>query len=225
MYPLLFASLLASTVILERLFFLGGVRRNRDPKAVQSIMSNIEAGNVDGAIRAGHGTKDFVARTLVYALAHREKSLSNALMRSSAQELVRFERGISILDTVITMSPLLGLLGTVTGMMGSFGMLGGAELSAPAQITGGIAEALIATAFGLGIAITCLVPLNYLHSKSEDARHEMEDAATHLELLMKPIMESEARQANTPFQSKFSEGVMANAAMVFPPGNSLKDYA
>ena len=225
MYPLLFASLLASTVILERLFFLAGVRRSRDPKAVQSILSNIEAGNVDGAIRAGQGTKDFVGRTLVYALAHREKSLSNALMRASAQELVRFERGISILDTVITMSPLLGLLGTVTGMMGSFGMLGGAELSAPAQITGGIAEALIATAFGLGIAITSLVPLNYLHSKSEDARHEMEDAATHLELLMKPIMELEARQANPSFTSRFPEGVMANAAMVFQPGNSLKDYA
>ncbi|MCI0410423.1 MAG: hypothetical protein L0191_17995, partial [Acidobacteria bacterium] len=92
MYPLLFASLLASTVILERLFFLAGVRKNRNPKTLQSIMSNIEAGNVDGAIRAGQGTKDFVARTLVYALAHREKSLSNALMRASAQELVRFER-------------------------------------------------------------------------------------------------------------------------------------
>ncbi|HEV8375662.1 MAG TPA: MotA/TolQ/ExbB proton channel family protein, partial [Candidatus Polarisedimenticolia bacterium] len=169
MYPLLFASLLACTVILERLFFLAGVRKGRDSEAVQGILANVEAGNVDGAIRIGKGTKDFVARTLIYALAHREKSLSSALMRASAQELVRFNRGISILDTVITMAPLLGLLGTVTGMMGSFGMLGGAELSAPAQITGGIAEALIATAFGLGIAITSLVPLNYLHSKCEDA--------------------------------------------------------
>jgi flagellar motor component MotA len=113
----------------------------------------------------------------------------------------------------------------VTGMMGSFGMLGGAELSAPAQITGGIAEALIATAFGLGIAITCLVPLNYLHSKSEDARHEVEDAATHLELLMKPILESEARREVAQFSPRFPEGVMANAAMAFPQGNSLKDYA
>ncbi len=225
MYPLLFASLLASTVILERLFFLAGVRKNRNLKTVEAIMSNIEAGNVDGAIRAGQGTKDFVARTLVYALAHREKSLSSALMRASAQELVRFERGISILDTVITMSPLLGLLGTVTGMMGSFGMLGGAELAAPAQITGGIAEALIATAFGLGIAITSLVPLNFLHSKSEDARHEMEDAATHLELLMKPVMELEARSVSAPLTAKFPESAMASAAMAFPQGSSLKDYA
>jgi biopolymer transport protein ExbB len=225
MYPLLLVSLLASTVILERLFFLAGVRKGRDSGVVQNILSNVEAGNVDGAIRIGKGSKDFVARTLVYALSHREKSLSNALMRASAQELVRFSRGISILDTVITMSPLLGLLGTVTGMMGSFGMLGGAELAAPAQITGGIAEALIATAFGLGIAITSLVPLNYLHSQCEDARHEIEDAATHLELLMKPILEAEARQAGANFVPRLPEGVLANVTMAFPPGKSLKDYA
>jgi len=76
-------------------------------------------------------------------------------------------------------------------MMGSFGMLGGGELSAPAQITGGIAEALIATCFGLGIAVTALLPMNYLHSQADKARHEMEDASTHLELLMKPVLEAE----------------------------------
>jgi biopolymer transport protein ExbB len=89
------------------------------------------------------------------------------------------------------MAPLLGLLGTVTGMMGSFGMLGGAELSAPSQITGGIAEALIATAFGLGIAIAALIPMNYLHTQADKAKHEIEDASTHLEILMKPILDAE----------------------------------
>jgi hypothetical protein len=109
-------------------------------------------------------------------------------------------------------------------MMGSFGMLGGAELSAPAQITGGIAEALIATAFGLGIAISTLVPLNFLHSKSEEARHEMEDAATHLELLMKPILEAESRPPMHPMPQPPAD-VMAGMALAFPPGTSLKDYA
>jgi len=112
-------------------------------------------------------------------------------MRATNQEMVRYTRGISLLDTIVTMAPLLGLLGTVTGMIAAFGMLGGSELSAPTAITGGIAEALIATTFGLGIAVTALVPLNYLHAKCEGARHEMEDATTHLELLMKPIMEAE----------------------------------
>ena len=108
-------------------------------------------------------------RTLGYALEHSEKSLANALLYAQAQELKRFRRGIPILDTVITLAPLLGLLGTVTGMMGSFSLIGG-ELSAPGAITGGIAEALIATAFGLGIAITALLPFNFLNTKLDEAQ-------------------------------------------------------
>jgi biopolymer transport protein ExbB len=68
-------------------------------------------------------------------------------------------------------------------MMGSFSLIGG-ELSAPGAITGGIAEALIATAFGLGIAITSLIPFNFLNTKMEDAGLEIESATTQLELLM-----------------------------------------
>ena len=69
--------------------------------------------------------------------------------------------------------------------MGSFSLIGG-ELSAPGAITGGIAEALIATAFGLGIAITALIPFNLLNTKMEEARLEIELAATQLELMMHP---------------------------------------
>jgi biopolymer transport protein ExbB len=87
-----------------------------------------------------------------------------------------------VLDTIITLAPLLGLLGTVTGLIRSFGLLGAQELEAPAAITGGIAEALIATAFGLGIAIVALIPFNYLNARLEETRRQMEDAATHLEL-------------------------------------------
>lgn len=138
-------------------------------------------------IGAGHhadeGATDFVARTLLYALQHREESLSSALLRAANLELKRFNRGLAVLDTIITLAPLLGLLGTVTGMIHAFGLLGG-ELDAPTAITGGIAEALIATAFGLGIAITALIPFNYLNARLEQARHEIEDAATHLELLL-----------------------------------------
>ena len=95
-----------------------------------------------------------------------------------------------MLDTIITLAPLLGLLGTVTGLIRSFGLLGAQELDAPAAITGGIAEALIATAFGLAIAIVALIPFNYLNARLEEARHEIEDASTHLELL---LMEPERR--------------------------------
>ncbi len=211
MYPLLLVSLLALTVVFERLFFMAREQRRRDPEAVDALLARVEQGDIDGAIAAGAKSPDFVVRALTYALRHRKKSLSNALIRASAQELVRFTRGISILDTCITAAPLLGLLGTVTGMMGSFGMLGGGELSAPAQITGGIAEALIATAFGLGIAITALIPMNYLHNKSEHARHEIEDAGTHLEILMKPILDAESDLLRQQAFDRMSEQQLATA--------------
>ena len=191
MWPLLALAVLAITVILERLLFLALEKKRRNHTAVAAIMGALEKGRPDDAIRAGQNIKDFVARCLVYALSHRKKSLSDALMRSAAQEMMRYTRGISLLDTVVTMAPLLGLLGTVTGMISAFGMMGGSELGAPTAITGGIAEALIATTFGLGIALTALVPLNFLHARCEGARHEMEDAMSHLELLMKPITDAE----------------------------------
>ena len=106
------------------------------------------------------------------------------MLRAANLEMKRWNRGLPVLDTVITLAPLLGLLGTVTGMIGAFGLLGNQELDAPAAITGGIAEALIATAFGLMIAIVALVPFNYLNAKLEERRHELEDTASRLELLL-----------------------------------------
>ena len=184
MWPLLVTSIIALTVVLERLCFIWRERRRRAPEVVERILTLVEQSRADDAAKAGAGSEDFVARTLTYALTHRHKSLSNALLRQSNLELQRFNRGLSMLDTAITLAPLLGLLGTVTGMIRTFGLLGGTELGAPAAVTGGIAEALIATAFGLGVAIVALLPFNYLNSRLEEARHEIEDAASHLELLL-----------------------------------------
>jgi biopolymer transport protein ExbB len=184
MWPLLATSVMAVTVVIERLLFIARERSRRRPDVVERIFRHAEQGDVAAAARAGEGCSDFVARALTYALGQRGHALSNALLRAANQELKRFNQGLSILDTIITLAPLLGLLGTVTGMIRSFGLLGGAELEAPTVITGGIAEALIATAFGLGIAIVALIPYNYLNSRLDEARHEIEDAATHLELLL-----------------------------------------
>jgi biopolymer transport protein ExbB len=179
------ASILALGTVVERALFLANEKRKRDPRALERLLADVEKGDVDGAIRDSDGSRDFVVRTLRYALQHRERSLSNALLVAQARELKRFQRGIPVLDTVITLAPLLGLLGTVTGMMGSFSLIGG-ELDAPGAITGGIAEALIATAFGLGIAITALLPFNLLNTKLDAARAEIEATASQLELLVHP---------------------------------------
>ncbi len=185
MWPLLVASILALGTVIERVVFLANERRRRDPQALLRLFAEVQQGAIESAIMIGKQSKDCVVRTLGYALEHKDQSLANALLHAQAKELKRFERGIPILDTVITLAPLLGLLGTVTGMMGSFSIIGG-ELSAPGAITGGIAEALIATAFGLGIAIISLLPFNFLNTRLEDARHEIESASTQLELMVHP---------------------------------------
>jgi biopolymer transport protein ExbB len=183
MWPLLFSALLALATVIERVIFLVNEQLKGNPKSLQKFFDHISCGDIEAAVSISKETKYYVVRTLGYALGHIETSLNNAILFAQGQELKRFRRGIPILDTVITLAPLLGLLGTVTGMMGSFSLIGG-ELSAPGAITGGIAEALIATAFGLGIAIISLIPFNFLNSKVEEARLEIELAATQLELLM-----------------------------------------
>jgi len=182
MWPILLASIVALTVVIERLWFIVSESFRRQPQIVGEILARVEKGDVEGAVSIGQTSRDFVARILTYGLAHRDKSVSEALLRASNWELKRYNRGLTILDTIITLAPLLGLLGTVTGMIHSFGLLGASELGAPAAITGGIAEALIATAFGLGVAITALIPFNYLNSRMEEARLEIQDAASHVEL-------------------------------------------
>lgn len=182
MWPLLVASILALGAVLERLVFLFVEGRRRDAKALDALFAEFAKGNVDAAVRIGRESKDFVVRTMGYALERKDQSLANALDYAQGREIKRFKRGIAILDTCITLAPLLGLLGTVTGMMGSFSLIGG-ELSAPGAITGGIAEALIATAFGLGIAITALIPFNYLNNRLDDAEHDISSAANQLKIL------------------------------------------
>jgi len=185
MWPLVCASVLALGTVIERVNFLIGEQRKRDPQTMENFFLAVGQGDTERAIRMSSASEFYVVRALGYALAHKNKSIGNALLYAQEKELKRFRRGIPILDTVITLAPLLGLLGTVTGMMGSFSLIGG-ELSTPGAITGGIAEALIATAFGLGIAITALIPFNILNTREEKARLEIKSAATQLLLLLHP---------------------------------------
>ncbi len=184
MWPLLLASVCALSVAIERLWFAASQSLSRNRADVAQMLSDLEQGKTEEAVRVGDASKDFVARVLGIALKH-PAAFPEAMLAAASAELNRYHRGLAVLDTVITLAPLLGLLGTVTGMISSFSLLGGAELGAPAAITGGIAEALIATAFGLGVAITALIPFNFLNARQESARAELQEAASRAELLLK----------------------------------------
>ncbi len=185
MWPILFVSFVALTVVVERAIFLLREKSSRDPDLVEKMLDYAGRNDTAAAVRLGESSQDLVARVLTYALTHREHSLSAALLRAANRELTRFHQGLAVLDTCITAAPLLGLLGTVTGMMNTFGALGaGGDIAANAgQITGGVGEALIATMCGLAIAILCLFPYNVLNSRIEEVRHDLADAASALELI------------------------------------------
>jgi biopolymer transport protein ExbB len=186
MWPLILLSFVLITVVLERLLFIFRENANREPEVVEKMLESVERSDIEGALAMGRKSKDFIAKILVYSLSNRQYSLSNAFIRASGQELARFSQGMATLDTCITAAPLLGLLGTVTGMMRTFGALGTGDIGAAAgQITGGVAEALIATAMGLACAIIGLLPYNYLNARAEQAKQDVADVSHALEILIK----------------------------------------
>lgn len=186
MWPILLLSFVLITVVVERLLFIMRENSSREPEVVEKMLESVERRDIEGALAIGSKSKDYLAKILVYSLSNRDYSLSNAFVRASGQELSRFSQGMATLDTCITAAPLLGLLGTVTGMMRTFGSLAGGDIAAQAaNITGGVAEALIATMCGLGLAILGLFPYNYLNARAEQAKQEVADVSHALEILLK----------------------------------------
>jgi len=183
MYPLLLCSIISLTIIIERGIFWIRETRNRKRQLLDDLMTLVEKNDFTEAKRITGDTKDFVIRVMVCGMVHREFSLRDALEMSADEEIARMRRYLPVLDTMITLSPLLGILGTVTGIIYSFHMLGTVGVEHPAMITGGISQALVTTAFGLIIAIFSLIPYNYFLSKIEKASLEIEKYGTNLEII------------------------------------------
>jgi biopolymer transport protein ExbB len=110
--------------------------------------------------------------------------VSKALEVAAQGEVPVLKKRLGILDTIVTLAPLLGLLGTVIGMIGSFDIMSVGGIGQPHAVTGGVAEALIATATGLLIAILTLVPYNYFSTLAEREMEEIEHYGSRLELLL-----------------------------------------
>jgi biopolymer transport protein ExbB len=184
MWPILLVSFVALAVIIERVLFLTREKIVRDRQIAGLIYERVEKHDIEGALRVGARSRDFVARILVNALTHRDLSLEDAFAQASSRELARYQQGLPILDTCITASPLLGLLGTVTGMYGTFQTISrSADIAAGVNgIMGGVGEALIATTCGLGIAVAALLPFNILNSRIEQVRNDIANAANALNI-------------------------------------------
>lgn len=181
MIPLAACSILALAVVIDRAWTWWRLGRSRDPELV---LARAARGEWTEAGKLGEVSRSPVARVLAAGIQHRNPAPTLAMEAAARHEIARLRRFLPVLDTIVTLSPLLGLLGTVTGMIAAFGVMGQSGMNSPHAITGGVAEALIATAVGLGIAIAALVPLNFFTSRV-DAMHEtIERYGSHLELLL-----------------------------------------
>ncbi len=186
MWPILASALVAIAVVGERAFWWWRESARRDPKKLEQVLAALENSDVATATTLSARSEDPVIRVIHHGLnhvGHAHRSLLGALQLAAGVELKRAGRFLTVMDTLVTLAPLLGLLGTVTGLMRAFLNIGSAELSVTG-VTGGIGEALIATACGLGIAIFALIPFNYFSAKVTQLQFDLETAATNVEVLV-----------------------------------------
>jgi biopolymer transport protein ExbB len=184
MWLILPVSLATVTVIIERTFWWAVHRRKRTNAKLDQVYALLEEGNVVDASTIARQSHDARLQVIYHGLNHHHASLEGALQVAAGIEIERAGRFLVVLDTIVTLAPLLGLLGTVTGLMRAFFKLGDTELSEQA-ITGGIAEALIATACGLSIAVVALIALNYFSARVAKFQFELQTASTNTEVLLR----------------------------------------
>lgn len=194
MWPLLACSITALTVILERACFWARLDLDRDKAAIEALLEAFRARDKKSAPPVDG--KGAVFRMLASGMAHEGFSSIRA-MESMALDMVKsMRRGMPILDTIITIAPMLGILGTVMGIITSFDMLGQAGVNDPQHVVSGIAEALITTAAGLIISVSIVFPFNYFSTRIEDAQDLFEHYAARLELLLETRARARREQEN-----------------------------
>lgn len=179
MWPLLLLSVLAVTVAVWRWLVVRQATRNGESLLVtlrERLMSGDVASGIDAA-EAHPGSVSNIARAGLQKIGRPKDEVELSLQDASAHELSVLERGLPILATVAMVAPLLGFLGTVTGMINSFDALASVGLNNPAAVASGISEALITTAAGLMIAIPVQMAYNYFVTLVNGAVRQMESAA------------------------------------------------
>ncbi|MBW3623307.1 MAG: MotA/TolQ/ExbB proton channel family protein [Armatimonadetes bacterium] len=193
MYPLLLCSILALAVMIERAYALRRAAADHEALMVK-LRNRLLEGDLNGAIETCRATPGPVARVLEGGLNASHLSLSAIERRMeelALAETPELHKRLVWLDTIITVSPLLGLLGTVIGMVSSFQIIGSTGASHPTAITAGVAEALIATATGLSIAIVTLVGYNALTDRVRAIISNIELGATQLLNLLADLKEKD----------------------------------
>jgi len=202
MIPIVLCSLVAVAIIIDRFFYF---RRIRGKNRAEEVIELVRKGQVQEAIRmidaVGETENRLPMMKVLYAGMTHFSEPGDAMEAVAVTEVSAMKRGLAALDTIITLSPLLGLLGTIIGMINAFNVMAASGLGQPHAVTGGVAEALICTAAGIFVAVLALIPNNYFLARIERETDLIETTATRLELALgasagapcRPLIES--RQA------------------------------
>ncbi len=182
MWPIVLASIVAAAIILERLWTLQE-KRVLPRDLTRRVWQLVEANQVNEKVIAALEQNSPLGKVLAAGLAnrHRPREIMMERLEDAGRHVVHdLERFLNTLGTIASISPLLGLLGTVTGIIKAFDALEAGAAGDPRMLSGGIAEALIATAAGLCVAIPALIGYRYLRGRVEGFVIEMEKDAVKL---------------------------------------------
>jgi len=182
MYPIFICSILALAIFCERFFTYLRLQRSIRPlvREVESLVSNQR---IDEALAVCDREISPLARIFATALRASGKTrehLKVLVEEVGSREAAPVERYLGLMATIATISPLLGLLGTVLGMIKAFNVIALAGVGTPATLGGGISEALITTATGMAVAIPTILLHRYLTSRADALVLEMEEHSLHL---------------------------------------------
>ena len=181
-YPLLCLGMLAVGIILDRAALYGRCLRLPEPVRNRVETYGFNWQDLETQL-AALGPRNAFGRFFQVIVANRTHPAWWVESRAGdeAGDIERIlGRGLWILETIVTAAPLMGLLGTITGMMQSFQVIGASNLVAPTQVTAGVAQALIATALGLLIALVALFAFNFFSRMKSSGLDEMERLGSRL---------------------------------------------
>lgn len=181
-YPLLLLAFVAIIIFLDKIYVFW--RHARLPAATLNLIESYRFGwqDLDREIQ-NLGPNNYFGRFFQIIAANRSQPVwwleSRAADEASLIEKA-LGRGLWVLETIVTAAPLLGLLGTLTGMFGAFKLFGSKGLVNPTGVTGGVAEALVATAIGISIAVVALFAFNFFSRLHAQVMDEMERLGTRI---------------------------------------------
>ena len=183
MYPIILCSVVGLAVSIQKIIQLLLSPTGSD-QLMRSVKINMSQGRPVEAMQAAKAAKGPVAglaRAAVSNYGRPYNEIKDAIEMAGREEVHAMERKMNVLDGIVTLAPLLGLLGTVTGLIKNFQVLSAfAGLTTPAQLSGGIAEAMITTAAGLIVAAPLMLIYSWLSVIIDDKVAEMDRRAAEL---------------------------------------------